>query len=186
MRMRPAPQGGATLIEVLVTVLILSFGMLALSGMLAYAVQMPKFSAYRSSAVMMGAAHVEKMRANATGFRNGSYLENMTYVVAVGAPSSCAYPLCDAGSIAAMDKYDSASEARLKLPEGGMRVSCPGTPQSCALGEGDLWIMWQEPATFASINAASSDECPDPATVAPLGSYTFAIQPRCIHIRFKI
>ncbi len=54
MRDKPMrQQSGASLIEILVTILILSFGMLALSGMMAYAVQMPKFSAYRATAVAL-------------------------------------------------------------------------------------------------------------------------------------
>ena len=61
-------QSGATLLEVLVTVLILSFGMLALGGMMAYAIQLPKMSGNRATAMMLAASHVERMRANTAGF----------------------------------------------------------------------------------------------------------------------
>lgn len=172
-------QGGSSLIEVLVTVLILSFGMLSLSGMLAYAVQMPKMSAYRATAVMLANSHVEKMRANVEGFVAGGYDETMTFNQTITG-TSCSYPSCDAGGIADKDQYDSNLEIRRELPQGGMRVVCKG---ACSSREGDLWVMWQEPSTFAAIDATAADECPDP-TAAP--TFTFAVQPRCIHLRFKL
>lgn len=173
-------QKGSSLIEVLVTILILSFGMLSLAGMMAYAVQMPKLSAYRSAAVMLGAGHVERMRANVEGFDSGNYTERMTFAQTVTPIVQCTYPNCTATLIANADRDQSHQDIRRELPQGGMRVICNG---ACTAHEGDLWVMWQEPSTFAAINAAASDECPDPAA-AP--SFVFASQPRCIHIRFKL
>ena len=72
-------QLGASLLEVLVAILILSFGMLALSGMLAFSVQMPKLAAYRATATALAASHIERMRANPQGFAVGAYKETMTY-----------------------------------------------------------------------------------------------------------
>jgi type IV pilus assembly protein PilV len=173
MRTISSPQKGSSLIEVLVTVLILSFGMLSLAGMMAYAVQLPKLSAYRATAVMLGAGHVERMRANIAGFQAGSYNEAMTFNT-TPATSSCAYPSCDAAAIAGQDKSQSNAEIRRELPLGGMRMVCNG---ACTTREGDLWILWQEPSTFAAINQ-SNDECP--------ASSTYTGTPRCIHIRFKL
>ncbi len=166
-------QKGSSLIEVLVTILILSFGMLSLAGMMAYAVQLPKLSAYRATAVMLGAGHVERMRANIAGFQAGSYNETMTFNT-TAAIASCAYPTCDAVAIASKDKSDSNAEIRRELPLGGMRMVCNG---ACSAREGDLWILWQEPSTSAAINQ-NNDECP--------ASGTYTGTPRCIHIRFKL
>jgi type IV pilus assembly protein PilV len=174
MRTTSSLQHGSSLIEVLVTILILSFGMLSLAGMMAYAVQLPKLSAYRATAVMLGAGHIERMRSNISGFTAGAYNESMSFNVSL-TPSSCAYPSCDAAAIANQDKYDTNSEMRRELPQGGMRMVCNGL---CSTREGDLWILWQEPSTFAAINAATSDECPP--------SSTFSGTPRCVHIRFKL
>jgi type IV pilus assembly protein PilV len=178
----PKPrQGGSSLIEVLVTILILSFGMLSLSAMLAYAVQLPKMSAYRATAVMLANGHVEKMRANIDGFTAGAYDETMTFNQTITTITPCTYPSCDAGSMADKDQYESNLEIRRELPQGGMRMVCNGG--SCASREGDLWVMWQEPSTFAAIDPTAADECPDP-TASP--TFAFAGQPRCIHIRFKL
>ena len=117
-------QAGASLIEILVTILILSFGMLALSGMMAYAVQMPKLSAYRATAVMLATSHVERMRANVDGFIGGSYDETMTYKQTVTNTVPCAYPSCSAANIAAADKNEMNNIVRRELPEGGVRMVC--------------------------------------------------------------
>ncbi|MFC5499238.1 type IV pilus modification protein PilV [Caenimonas terrae] len=166
-------QQGSSLIEVLVTILILSFGMLSLAGMMAYAVQMPKLSGYRATAMMLGASHVERMRANIAGFTGGAYNEAMTFNTVL-ATSNCVYPSCDAVAIASLDKAQSNAEMRRELPLGGMRMVCNG---ACTSREGDLWILWQEPSTFAAINN-NNDECP--------ASGTYTGTPRCIHIRFKL
>jgi type IV pilus assembly protein PilV len=166
---------GASLIEVLVAILILAFGILALGGMLAYSVQLPKLAAMRATAVMLASAHVEKMRANRTGFANNTYLENSTFNLPLTPVVACAYPTCDANSLATADLYQSSLAIRNALPQGGIRVTCQG---ACSTQEGDLWVMWQEPGSASALNAAWSDECPDLPFVAPF--------PRCVHIRFKL
>lgn len=174
-------QSGASLIEILVTILILSFGMLALSGMMAYAVQMPKFAAYRATAVSLAAGHIERMRANPTGFTAGAYDETMTYSATLPTVTPCVYPLCDAAAIATLDKNETNRTLRRELPEGGMRMVCNGP---CSSLEGNLWVMWQEPSTFAAVGAANSDQCPSPSDAPTFSGFT--VQPRCILIRFRL
>ncbi|MRD47394.1 type IV pilus modification protein PilV [Caenimonas koreensis DSM 17982] len=176
-------QAGASLIEVLVAVLILSFGMLALGGMLAYAVQLPRLSAYRAAAVTIAAAHIERMRANTVGFANGSYNETMSFRQPL-APSACAYPNCTPDTMATADRYDTNLLLRHDLPgEAGLRMVCNGG--DCSTLEGDVWVMWTEPATLASLSAANSDECPLPGS-APAFAAFIAPAPRCLHIKFKL
>lgn len=186
-------QAGASLIEVLVAVLILSFGMLALGGMLAYAVQLPKMSAYRAAAVSLAAGHVERIRANPDGFANGSYKVTMSYDGAntnIPVVGQCAYPGCTPDSIATLDTFETKTAIRRELPFGGIRVTCAGDNCSLAAGgiqvrEGDIWVMWQEPSTFAPSNPVNSDECPDPGT-APTFTPFVAPKPRCVHLKFKL
>jgi type IV pilus assembly protein PilV len=182
-------QLGASLLEVLVAILILSFGMLALSGMLAFSVQMPKLAAYRATATALAASHIERMRANPQGFALDAYKETMTYNSgAVLQPPQtvsalCLYPACTPDTMATRDKYESNYNIQKQLtPTGGMRVTCNG---ACSDLDGDLWIIWQEPTTFASLDTGNSDECPD-ATVAPTFTVFVAPKPRCLHVRFKL
>ena len=183
MRTTSSRQSGASLLEVLVAILILSFGMLALSGMLAFAVQMPKLSAYRAAATALAASHIERMRANTAGFALGSYRQAMTFNATLATVVTCTYPDCVPDTIATLDKDQTGRAIRAQLPgEAGLRVTCNG---ACAGLDGDIWIIWQEPTTFAALDAAASDECPDSAT-APTFTAFATPQPRCLHIRFKL
>ena len=175
-------QSGASLIEVLVAILVLSFGMLALGGMMAFAVQMPKLAAYRATATNLAASHIERMRANHAGFATGSYSETMSFNATLPSVSPCVYPACTPDSIAALDKNYSNLAIRRELPSGGMRMTCTG---ACTGLDGDLWVIWQEPSTFAALDALNSDECPNPSTSPSFTAFT-SPQPRCLRIRFKL
>jgi len=124
---------------------------------------------------VVASAHVERMRANVEGFKNGNYTLATTYPQS-SAPSgtNCAYPSCDASGIAQADNRDSNTAIFQQLPVGGMKVACDG---ACDLKQGDIWVMWREPTTYGNQSFAASDECP---------TGTFTEQPRCIHIKFKL
>lgn len=172
---------GASLIEVLVAILILSFGMLALGGMLAFAVQAPKLAGYRATAANLAASHVERIRANPAGFAAGNYAKASTYDGTVNAIAliDCTYPDCDAAEIADKDHTESARAIRTELPAGGLLVTC--SPSPCAsTSYGNVWVIWQEPATTAGLSGATSDNCP----AAVIAAYTNPV-PRCLYLRFK-
>jgi type IV pilus assembly protein PilV len=186
-------QLGASLIEVLVAILLLSFGMLALGGMMSFAVQAPKLSAYRATAANLAASHVERIRANPGGFGNpsgtntDSYTMDMSYdgtfydsSTNLPALADCTYPLCTESTLATMDKAATNRAARMALPAGGMLMKCDASPCTKA-SYGNLWILWQEPSTVA-ILGASSDNCP---TTESAWS-ALSPKPRCLYVRFKI
>lgn len=175
-------QSGASLIEVLIALLILSFGMLSLGGMLAYSIQMPKLAAYRATAANLAAGHIERMRANKTGFSNQSYRETMTFNTTLPTVVPCAYPACTPDTLATLDKDETNRAIRRELPSSGMRLTCTG---ACTAMAGDLWIIWTEPSTFAALDAGESDECPDPTTSPTFTAFT-SPNPRCLHIRFQL
>jgi type IV pilus assembly protein PilV len=176
-------QSGVTLIEVLVSVLILSFGMLALGGMLAYAVQLPKLSGYRAAATVIAAGHIERMRANPVGFANDAYQVNLNYNGTSSAitASDCTYPACTTSSLANKDTYITQQALRQELPNGGMRVTRASAGGVSSTTSGDMWVVWDEPTGLAALNAASSDNCPSQVTTA----YTNPA-PRCLYIRFDL
>jgi type IV pilus assembly protein PilV len=186
-------QMGASLIEVLVAVLLLSFGMLALGSMMAFGVQSPKLSAYRATAANLAAGHVERIRANPGGFGNpsgtntDSYTMNMSYdgnfydaTTDLPALVNCAYPACTESTLATMDKAATNRAVRIELPAGGMVMKCDTSPCTKA-SYGNLWILWQEPSTVAVLGA-SSDNCP----TAETGWSALNPKPRCLYVRFKI
>jgi type IV pilus assembly protein PilV len=175
-------QRGASLIEVLVAILILSFGMLSLGAMLSFSVQMPKLSGYRTTATNLATDHIERIRANASEFAIGSYISNLSYDGTFNniALADCAYPNCSAAQLATMDTAATRRAARVALPAGGMIVTCDGG--ACGANSyGNLWIVWQEPSSSSVLNSTTSDNCPVEVT----GTYTNPA-PRCLYIRFKI
>lgn len=180
-KLYPLHQAGASLIEVLVAVLILSFGMLSLGGMMAYGVQLPKLAAYRADAANLATSHVERMRANAAGFDGGNYNVTMSHPGALPIVVPCVYPNCAADTLAILDTDETNKALRSALPSGGMRVTCNG---ACNTRSGDIWVLWLEPTTFASLDTSTADECPDP-TIVP--TFTpLSPQPRCLHIKFQL
>lgn len=177
-------QLGASLIEVLISILILSFGLLSMGGMMAAAVQLPKLAALRATATSIAANHIDRIRANPAGFAAGQYDENLSYDGTFSAPASadCTYPNCTLVSLATMDKAAVNRMLRQQLPAGGMRLerdTSGGTPSTT---EGNLWIIWQEPGTLAAFNnIANSDPCPSQVTSAFTNP-----APRCLYMRFKL
>ena len=180
-------QAGASLIEVLVAILLLSFGMLALGAMMSFAVQAPKLSAYRATAANLASSHVERIRANPSGFGANSYAMAMSYDGTFFSPSTnlpaladCSYPNCTASTLAAMDNAATNRAVHIELPAGGMLLTCDTSPCTKA-SYGNLWILWQEPSTVAALGA-SSDNCPtSDAAWSALNP-----KPRCLYVRFKV
>lgn len=175
-------QSGSSLIEVLVAIVVMSFGLLAMAATMVYAIQMPKLAAYRAMASNLAEMHVERMRANRVGFLNGSYDDNLSYDGTLNAVplNDCAYPTCTASTLAAMDKAVIKNALRRELPAGGMRLSCDTTPCSANSAYGNLWVIWQEPSMASSLNSASSDNCP-----VEVASFSNP-RPRCLYLRFKL
>lgn len=186
-------QTGASLIEVLIAILIISFGMLALAGMLGLSVQLPKLSAYRATAANLAASHVERIRANPEGFANPDNVSGGSYAVALNetsawsftaipvSGSNCSYAgtQCTPTTLAAKDINELRSAVRRELPAGDMITKCSTTP-CLRTSYGEIWIVWQEPSTFSLIDA-TSDQCPNEATAL----YT-SPAPRCVYLRFKV
>ena len=184
------PLQGSSLIEVLISVLILSIGMLALGAMLSSSVMMPKLSGYRTSAITLAFSHIERMRANpgrltgsaAGGFNNGDYDKTSYDGTLADIPlADCAYPNCTESSLAAMDNAASQRAVRLALPAGGLFMRRDNVSGSTSLTVGNLWVVWQDPSLSATLNPSSSDNCPVEITSV----YT-APKPRCLYVRFKL
>lgn len=180
---RPA-QSGATLIEVLVAILILAFGLLSLGSMLSFAVQMPKLSSYRATAANLATSYVERIRANPNAFVSDSYTvglnETSNWSFSDIALSDCAYATCTESTLATMDVAATRRAVRRQLPGGDMIMKCSTSP--CTKDAyGEFWVVWQEPGTFAALDPSSSDNCPAEATAL----YTTPV-PRCLYVRFKV
>lgn len=177
-------QTGSTLIEVLVAIFLLSVSAIAIGAMIMFAVQMPKLSGYRATATNLAASYIERIRANRNGFELGSYqLKGSSYsndssklVLSEIPGGRCNYPDCSASGIADMDFAETSVAVRESLPAGGILMQGDAAGGSF----GNLWVIWNEPATVFIIDAQESDQCP-----VQVSAYT-AAKPRCLYVRFQL
>ena len=129
----PRFQGGASLLEVMISVLILGIGMLGIAAMQATALRNSQGSLERSQAVIQSYAILDSMRANRASAIAGDYnLAAMTCV----APASGA-------SLAASDLHIWLTT--LRDPRVGVGESACGQIQ-CAGANGDctVTVQWDE------------------------------------------
>jgi len=181
------------MIEALVAILILSFGLLALGSFMAYGVQLPKLSGNRSVAMVAGADLVERMRANSSGTLNyanttisgltgnATNTFTATFAVPTSMPSgsTCAFPNCTAASLATMDVATVDFNLKRQLPSGGLTIQIPDTANAPRIG--NVWVIWQEPSNFGTFSTSGSDVCPANVTALSLSP-----APRCVYIPFRL
>lgn len=165
---RMAPQRGASLIEVLVAVVVLSIGMLSMAWQHAVALKYDKMSQFRGVATQLASELADRVRANAAA--GASYVYTQAYqpgVVAVAAVD-CASVVCDREQMAAFDLAEFRNAARLSLPDGSLLVTQdPATPGSLT-----IWMLWRDPEAVdtATATASLASRCPDavgPASPMP-------------------
>lgn len=172
---------GATMIEALVAILILSFGLLALGSFLTYAVQLPKLSGNRSVAVVAANDLVERMRANSSAtlsYVTSTFSATSTVPNSMPSGSTCSFPNCTAASLATQDVAAVDFNLKRQLPNVGITVTIPN---NTAPRIGNVWVIWQEPGNFGTFSSGNSDICPDAVTALGL-----APAPRCVYIPFRL
>lgn len=124
-------QGGATLIEALVSILIMSIGLLGIAGLQLNAMTFQKnaWSTHRVAEVTNDLA--ERIRANPTGATNGNYSYTADYATGKAATftsNNCrtSGSFCSTAQISADDITDFVLKAQASLPQGAAQIT--GTP----------------------------------------------------------
>ncbi len=164
-------QSGVTLVEVLVSILILGLAMISLAGLQSYTVKYQMGSANRSVLSMLVSDFAERVRANieaapgAVAKVQSPYLYNTDWDGQADAPKAadtdCATTVCtDASVLAQWDMASWRQRVRESLPRGSVQVS--GTVQSGL----NLTVMWQDndysatpPACAAGQSPADARQC---------------------------
>ena len=185
----PHRQQGVSLIEVLVAMLLVAFGMAAMAGMLVYSVNANTNSGNRAMATMMAMEYAEQLRANPNELSQSSpaYARNDTntysnlYKAGGRTPPSigiqCEYPACTSTSLATLEKAEFLKRLKLTLPAGDFVLNKVSNTQA------DLWILWMENsgATNNKANEGGLDGCPGSVT-----SIDAANRPRCLYMRVTL
>jgi type IV pilus assembly protein PilV len=169
-------QYGFTMIEVLITVMVLSIGLLGLAALQTVGMRNTSHAYYRSQATVLGNAFIERMRANSTGVDNGDYRNVNSAAVICNAPPNpycarnggTAAQACDVDQLATFDIYtvscglvSGANELGgiddvLPNPGSSLTVNCidadPGDGIPCTVGSNHtLTLVWNEIEDSAAV-----------------------------------
>jgi type IV pilus assembly protein PilV len=170
---------GVSLIEVLISIVIASIGLLALAGVNVSSIRYTKMSQYRGTATQLAADIAERMRANKTGLGSYDFQDDFATQAALVAPAqACDSYLvtCTAASLADYDLRTWLSTVRDQLPEGAAFIASQPV-QSAA----DVWVVWRDPETAnADDSPVNASECPAGLTVAADASI------RCSYFRINL
>ncbi len=117
-------QKGTTLMEVLVSLLVLSFGLLGMAGVQGVSLRGNQAAYYRTMATTLSGDIVERMRANIAAVDGGSYDD-----VVGGATANCFTAVgCTGAQMAAQDVLDWTAAVAAALPLGAAVVCVDSTP----------------------------------------------------------
>lgn len=166
-----ARQHGATLVEVLMAMLLMSFGVLAMTAMQAHAIQHSQTTDSRARATLLAHDLADRMRANPAPLGHWqAYDLTATATTAATLPTStCQGPaVCTFDEMAAADLAQWQQQLAGSLPQGRGHVRTIGT-------QADVWVIWDD-ADHAGTQA--HDSCP---TGLSLGAHT-----RCLYLRIAL
>lgn len=179
-------QAGVTLIEIMVSILVMAIGLLGVASMQVNAMKFQKTASQRSEATQAAYDLSERIRSNwlVTGIPANSaadrtsnetkYTFSEAYATSSVAyrtpPNDCAAAICDTQKIAQNDIQEWLRSLQRRLVGGaGIITPVAGTANVTF----DITVMWKEPS-FVEADAT----CPD-AAKAPAGV-------RCFNLRFSI
>ena len=168
-------QTGASLLEVLIAMLIMSYGITGIALLMAATLQHSKTSLYQLVALQTATELAEAMRANTDGFMADAYGKGDTYSAtrtAATVPNCAALARCTSSEIASIDKAHLANRLRLSLPGGDFQMLRNGS-------RADIWIMWLEPTSAASM--ASGTAACRASAISAGGDL-----PRCLYLRVAL
>ncbi|MDO9165597.1 MAG: type IV pilus modification protein PilV [Rhodoferax sp.] len=178
-------QLGSSLLEVLVSILLMSFGMLALAGMQAYSVAAQKNAANRAVASALANELAELIRLNPTGFASGNYDVAMLTNAGPPALAPCVFPNCTTPALlAAADLTSFQNRVRAQLPLGGIELSRPAFSATQA----DIWIVWEEAAVLNNTRTVGgvAQSAEMQADNCSAGARALATLPRCFYMRVQL
>lgn len=143
-----APQnGGFTLIEVLIAILVLSIGLLGLAALQISGLQNGQQSYQRAQASALAYDIADRMRANRAVAAAGGYTVAMGALPSAAASPDCSTATCSATQLAAWDIANWALRVKSTLTNGDAVILCT----ACASGTVQAIIVsWQEKAAGAA------------------------------------
>ena len=142
-------QHGFTLLEVLITLIIIAGALLGTAGMQAFGLKLTQGSQFRSQAVYLAVEMLERIDANNPGAKAGNYVNDQ--IVGMGSAPLCDTNVtaCTAADAALQDMKQFETKLVAQLPSPTAKISC--APAPCA-GNPGPWsytidITWVQTAS---------------------------------------
>jgi type IV pilus assembly protein PilV len=144
-------QTGFTLLEVLVTLVVIALALLGTAGLQAYATKASHSGQLRTEAVILGADLLERIEANNDAAVDGNYAADP---LPTAAPTDCAAAACTPAELATYDLVQFRNRLEAALPASSATVAV-------AAAGANLWtytvqIDWTERITRAANTATTS------------------------------
>ncbi|MBI1422904.1 MAG: type IV pilus modification protein PilV [Gammaproteobacteria bacterium] len=151
---KPKTMAGATLLEVMIAMVIMSIGLIGLASLQLSGVNASNGSEKRTQATMIANDLIERMRANPAGVSAGNYaaVDFSTIDCTNPPPTSCETLSsgavgCNAQQMANFDAYIAWCNATSLLQSGTVAISCTdnsGSVQACASVQfRRITVTWQ-------------------------------------------
>ena len=146
---------GFTLIEILITLLILSIGLLGLAGLQTKGLQFDQVAYMRSQAAIKADDIADRMRANVLEAQAGIY--DIPHGTPATSDADCAANVCDSVTMTDFDKtkWKTALAATLPAGDGEITTAVSGIAAVPAV-EATITIRWDE-----SRKGATGTDCPN-------------------------
>lgn len=148
-------QRGFSMIEVLVTLLIISLALLGTAGLQAYSMRLNQAGQFRSQAVFLVADLAERIEANKPAAVAANYVKGLSSTPGT-LITTCSVGLCDAAGLAAYDLSQWESTVATVLPQSSWEVvqTVAGNPSTYTIRVS--WVDRQADTTNAASDASSN------------------------------
>lgn len=142
-------QRGFSLIEVLVTLMLVAFALLGIAGLQAYSMRVNKGGQLRTQAVFLAADLAERMEANKAGAIAGSYVLAQSST-APAASTACTSGACSSDGLASYDLAEWQNMISAALPQSSWKVerTTVGNPSVYTITIG--WVDRRTDVTYAA------------------------------------
>ena len=111
-------QRGFTMLEVLISIVVIAFGMLGIAGLQAFALKNSQGASYRSVATVLANDLIDRMRANPQGASTNAYANGATMGTPSANPDCLNLTACNATSLALHDLSEWTTAIAAALPAG--------------------------------------------------------------------
>ncbi len=122
----PSKNHGFSLLEILISLVIMSVGMMGLAGLKLVAIKGTNEAHFRHEASLLMADLADRMRANEAGVDNGTYKLNAPIDLSTVPSPDCSNTACTANELAEYDQYQIALKMNAAMPSSSLLITCPG------------------------------------------------------------